>query len=509
MIDLEEVRYTYPEATRPSLDGVDLVVSSGERVVLTGVSGSGKSTMLRVVNGLVPHFYGGRFGGRARVGGVDTRSSSPQSLAANVGTVFQDLPARFLTGTIDDEIAFSLEVARVDPRQMPARVAEITDRMGVARLTDRRLDQLSAGERARLAIAAAAARQPHVLLLDEPVTHIDPAGAMAVVEWIRQLSEEEGMTVLVAEHRLETWQGITNRFVRLRPSGVVATGGPTLDDLGEGTVLGEVGISVAPAELRVRDLRLTFGSVEVLQGVDLDVRPGELLALVGRNGSGKTTLLRCLIGLTRPDGGRISVQGTSIVGRPVGETARTIGYVPQAPSSMLFADSVEDEIALTLRNRGYADSPGAATPWLEAFGLSSLAARYPRDLSAGERQRVALAAVLSGRPSIVLLDEPTLGMDRWRMGWLGRGLERLRQAGCAILVATHDAAFVADYASRAVLLAAGRIAADGDPLEVLHSDPAFAAALSRWRAMREAAAGPDNPGLRVEVQPIEDSDAED
>src|SRR3989304_8803487 len=128
MIDLEEVRYTYPEATRPSLDGVDLVVSSGERVVLTGVSGSGKSTMLRVVNGLVPHFYGGRFGGRARGGGVDTRSSSPQSLAANVGTVFQDLPARFLTGTIDDEIAFSLEVARVEPRPVPARVAEITDR---------------------------------------------------------------------------------------------------------------------------------------------------------------------------------------------------------------------------------------------------------------------------------------------------------------------------------------------------------------------------------------------
>jgi energy-coupling factor transport system ATP-binding protein len=290
---------------------------------------------------------------------------------------------------------------------------------------------------------------------------------------------------------------------------VVATGGQTLDDLGEGVDLGEVGISVAPAELRVRDLLLTFGSVEVLQGVDLDVRPGELLALVGRNGSGKTTLLRCLIGLTRPQGGQISVQGRSIVGRPVGETARTIGYVPQAPSSMLFADSVEDEIALTLRNRGYAASPGAATPWLEAFGLSSLAARYPRDLSAGERQRVALAAVLSGRPSIVLLDEPTLGMDRWRMGWLGRSLERLRQAGCAILVATHDAAFVAEYASRAVLLAAGRIAAAGDPLEVLRTDPAFAAALTRWRAMREAAASRDNLGVRVEVQPIEDSNADD
>ncbi len=504
VIHLEDVRYTYPEAARPSLDGVNLMVSTGERVVLAGVSGSGKSTLLRVVNGLVPHFYGGRFGGRASVAGVDTRNSSPQGLAANVGTVFQDLPARFLTNTIEDEIAFSMEVARVDPRQMPARVAEIAERMGVAALANRRLDQLSAGEQARLAIAAAAARQPRVLLLDEPVTHIDPAGAMAVVEWVRQLSHQEGMTVIVAEHRLEAWHEVMDRLVRLRPNGVVASDGPIFEDHGEGAELGEIEMLGTPAKLRVRDLRLNFGTVKVLQGIDLDVGPGEWLALVGRNGSGKTTLLRCLIGLTRPHGGEISVRGRSIVGRPVGETARTIGYVPQAPSSMLFADSVEDEITLTLRNRGYASSPGAVGPWLEAFGLSSLAARYPRDLSAGERQRVALAAVLSGRPSIVLLDEPTLGMDRWRMGWLGRSLERLRQAGCAIVVATHDAAFVAEYASRAVLLAAGRIAADGDPTAVLRADPAFAAALTRWRATRDAG----EPRV-MEVQPMGNPDADD
>ena len=169
---------------------------------------------------------------------------------------------------------------------------------------------------------------------------------------------------------------------------------------------------------------------------------------------------------------------------------------------MLFADSVEDEVALTLRNRGYAHSPSAVTPWLEGFGLSSLAARYPRDLSAGERQRVALAAVLAGRPSIVLLDEPTLGMDRWRMGLLGRSLERLRQAGCAIVVATHDAAFVAEYASRALLLAAGRIAADGDPRAVLRADPAFDAAFTRWSATRHAA-----ERRPMEVQRMENPDA--
>ena len=485
MISIEAVRYTYPEAPRPALSGIDLTVSAGERVLLAGVSGSGKSTLLRVVNGLVPHFYGGRFGGRALVGGVDTRLSSPQGLAADVGTVFQDLPARFLTGTVEDEIAFSLEVGREEARRIPARVAEIAERMAVSALGDRRLDQLSAGEQARLAIAVAAARRPRVLLLDEPVTHIDPSGAQAVVEWVRQLSHDEGVAVLVAEHRLEVWQVIADRVMRLSQGGLPAVDGPSKSGNGECPELGEIGASVPPAALRLRGLRLRLGRVDVLRGVDLDVRPGELLALVGRNGSGKTTLLRCIMGLTRPGVGEISINGASVNGRSVGEVARTIGYVPQAPSSMLFADSVAEEIGLTLRSRGHDDGPSGVAPWLAAFGLSSLAGRYPRDLSAGERQRVALAAVLAGRPSMVLLDEPTLGMDRPRMGWLGRGLERLRRAGCAIVVATHDASFVAEYASRAVLLAAGRIAAEGRPRVVLEADPAFAGALARWHAGAE------------------------
>jgi energy-coupling factor transport system ATP-binding protein len=486
MIEIEALRYTYPEAKQSSLERVDLRIGTGERVVLAGVSGSGKSTLLRVVNGLVPHFYGGRFGGRALVGGVDTRDSSPHGLAAHVGTVFQDLPARFLTGSVEDEIGFSLEVARVEARRIPARVAQIAERMGVSTLAGRRLERLSAGEQARLAIAAAAARRPRVLLLDEPVTHIDPAGAQAVVEWVRQLSQEDAVTVVVAEHRLEAWQGIADRVVRLDLGGVLAGSGQSSSGDEEGPELDQIVASPAPAALRARSVRLTLGGVGILQGIDIDIRPGELLALVGRNGSGKTTLLRCMIGLTRPEAGEISLNGKSIDGRSVSETARTIGYVPQAPSSMLFADTVADEVGLTLGSRGESDTPSDRARWLAAFGLSALAGRYPRDLSAGERQRLALAAVLAGRPSIVLLDEPTLGMDRRRMAWLGRGLERLRRAGCAIVVATHDAAFVAEYATRAVLLAAGRIAAEGKPGPVLGADPAFAGALARWRA---AAAG--------------------
>jgi energy-coupling factor transport system ATP-binding protein len=211
------------------------------------------------------------------------------------------------------------------------------------------------------------------------------------------------------------------------------------------------------------------------------LEPGELLALVGRNGAGKTTLLRTLVGLQKPDSGSVELGGASTAGRSVTEISRRIGFVPQAPTAMLFADTVEGEILLTLRatDQGL---PSPADAWLEAFGLTALRRRYPRDLSAGERQRLALAAILAGRPPLLLLDEPTLGMDRERLAWLGRLLVGLARAGCAVLVATHDAGFVADYATRAVMLAEGRVVAEGKPTDVLRMDPAFEEAASRWRA---------------------------
>jgi len=481
-LELERVGYTYPEASGPALDGVDLRIGLGEMVLIGGASGSGKSTLLRTANGLVPHFYGGRFGGRATVLGMDTRTTSPQSLAAQVGMVFQDLPARFLTDSVEDEIAFSLELSGAGSRLIPARVEAIAERMGVARLVGRRLEHLSAGEQARLAIAAALARQPRLLLLDEPVTHIDPAGSQAVAAWVRQLSQQEGVTVILAEHRVESWRQMIDRWVRLGVGGRIETDRPP--PAANGNVLQDLQSQLGRIDsksLRARGVHLSLGRRPILRGIDLDLAPGELLALVGRNGSGKTTLLRSLVGLQRPDAGEIDLDGRSVIGRRLSEMVQTIGFVPQSPASMLFAETAEDEITLTLRHRPE-DASAPAAAWLEAFGLSAVRRRYPRDLSAGERQRLALAAILAGRPPVLVLDEPTLGMDRRRLGWLGRLLTELRRAGSAILVATHDPGFVAEHATRALLLEDGRIAAQGQPEDVLRSDPAFADALERWRA---------------------------
>lgn len=480
MISIDRLHYTYPGAGKPALEAIEFQAGPGDRVLVAGVSGSGKSTLLRSINGLVPHFYGGRFGGRVVVDGLDTRVSSPRLLAAKVGTVFQDSQARFLTSSIEEEIGFSLELARVSPGEVRRRAGEIAERMGLGALRSRRLERLSAGERARLGIAAALGRDPAVLVLDEPLTHLDPAGARAVVQWVRDLCRQDGLTAVVAEHRLEWWRGEINRALSLAAGRMDSTGEPGLSPYSYSDV--EIPDAVRPASLRAEDLRVAFNHRPVLEGVNLQVEPGEIVGLIGRNGSGKTTLLRCLTGLQRPDRGEITLDGRSVLESPVVETARRIGYVPQPPSSMLFSETVREEIDLTLQNRPEGGIPQTdVRRWAEALDLVPLWERHPRDLSAGERQRVALAAILVGRPSVVLLDEPTLGMDRGRMTWLGRTLQILRQAGSAIVVATHDADFVAAAATRAVLLDRGHIVAEGRPAEVLGCDPDFAYALEMAR----------------------------
>jgi energy-coupling factor transport system ATP-binding protein len=482
MIRLDGVRYAYPDSERFALEGVDLGVDAGQRVLVAGPSGCGKSTLLRVINGLVPHFYGGRFGGRARIAGIDTRHASPQELAGVVGTVFQDLPARFLTGSVRDEIAFSLELGGVRPGETAAGADEIAERMGLARRNGQSIENLSAGEQARLAMAAAAARRPHVLVLDEPLTHIDPQGARAAIEWVQGLSAQAGTTVVVAEHRVAGWSRICGRTIRMDGAPPQTVSSERADGVPVNRVSG-------PAALRADGLHFAYRRDRVLRGVDLEVRPGELTALIGRNGSGKTTLLRCLVGLEHPQAGRVLLDGRSIAGGSVGEVARRVGYVPQAPSSLLFADTVAAELEMTLRASARNGAAGSIHPWLEAFGLNHLAQRYPRDLSAGERQRVALAAILAASPPLLLLDEPTLGMDRRRMDWLGRLLRRLCAAGAGVLVATHDPAFVAVHADRALLLADGGVQAEGKPSAVLAADPAYAEFADPWPVEQVEAAG--------------------
>ena len=442
---LERVTYTYPGAARPALADVSLRVEPGEFVVLAGGSGSGKSTLLRAAAGLVPHFHGGEFAGRLVAGGLDSREHGPAELSAVAGSLFQDPETQVVMGTVRAELAFPLENRGWGAAAVARGVEEAALALGVAGLLDRSTHELSGGELQRVALGAALAGRPRLLLLDEPTSQLDPVAGDELLGVLRRVNEEWGTAVVLAEHRLERCLAAADRVIALEdgavtidadPRGFLEQAPPALQTPGArlfaaaGLTPPPVAVKDARAALRARGLGGTAEAGPVAEppaprraaaapppalasgrraegprprspssasgsrsragprccaGVDLALAPGERVALMGRNGAGKSTLLRLAAGLTQPTRGRI-------------ERGGRVSLLLQNPGDYLVAERVGEEL------------PAAA---LEAAGLGALADRHPRDLSGGQRQRLALAIVLQGEPpAVVCLDEPTRGMDR-------------------------------------------------------------------------------------------------
>jgi energy-coupling factor transporter ATP-binding protein EcfA2 len=426
----------------------------------------------------VPQFHGGRISGRATVAGLDTFRTPIARLARHAGLVFQDVETQSVYGTVEREIAFGLENLGLPRAEMRTRVDEMMARFNIEGLRGRRLETLSGGERQRVALASVLALRPELVALDEPTSQLDPEGAAAVVAACRSLADS-GHAVVVAEHRFEAMLPAADRILRL------ADGRTVEDDAGSlaATRVSRPRTSAAGAVAWSLDAVDAGPAGEpVVRGVSLSGRAGEVVALVGPNGSGKTTLLRTLAGLVAPLAGEVE--------RPGGRTA----YLPQNPGALLHLPTVRAEVELTLRRTtGSAASPGsgaaprqpsgaasgagsgaasgAADATLAAFGLLPLADRYPRDLSSGERQRAALAATLAGGPSLLLLDEPTRGMDVAARRMLVEAVRGLADRGAAAVLATHDTELAAELADRTVSLAGGRATepAGGGATERRHS----------------------------------------
>jgi energy-coupling factor transport system ATP-binding protein len=510
------VSYWYPESRAPALDRIDLRIERGDRLLVAGLSGAGKSTLLRVLNGLVPHFYGGRFGGEARIAGCEVRRCGPMRLAEHVGMVFQEPQSRFLSSAVEDELAFGLEISGLDSGEIRRRVAEVIERLDLRALMGRRLDRLSTGEQARVAIASALARRPALLALDEPTTELDPVAAQEMVTWLDALSREHGLTVVAAEHRLGRWLEAIEGLAYLEPGGRLAAVGRPEDVLQQmpyadppteaarrlgldgaidraGLVRALQGLpgpaavagpSAGEPRLSVRGLTFAYNRHLALDEVDLELASGQVVGLVGRNGSGKTTFLRCVMGLEQPASGGILLDGFPVRGMSVAERARRMGFVSQVPGSMLFAESVKAELEFTLKSHGLLGRPPVDPDGLlESLGLTEVRGAYPRDLSAGQRQRAALAAVMVTRPSVLLLDEPTLGMDPLAQADLRRLIRDRAADGAGVLVASHDVEFIAAVADRVVVLHGGRVAAEGPTDETLFTQPGFRTALQTLTGM--------------------------
>jgi energy-coupling factor transport system ATP-binding protein len=513
VISLEGVTYTYPDTAQPVLRDVSLHLPAGSLTLVAGPSGSGKSTLLRCLNGLVPHFTGGTLVGRLRVAGLDPVRATPAAMSRRVAFVFQEPAAQFVVDRVEDEVAFALENAGLPRAAMEARVAEALEQLRLTPLRRRRLSTLSGGEQQRVALAAALALRPEVLVLDEPTSELDPAGAGELLESVVRLREEQGLTVVLAEHRLERLLPLADRLLYLRAAGAPPLVGtlagvlPHLEQVPPVVALGRrlgwtpLPLTVeearphmphleprppappapGPVRLAAHDLHVALDGHPILKGVSLTLRAGEISVLVGPNGAGKTTLLRALVGLVRPRRGEVRVEGTPIAGRSVAEICRRVGYLPQDPNALLFAETVEEELRVTLQNHGLdaAAAPVAPRALLAELGLAEKAGAYPRDLSAGERQRVALGAILVTQPRTLLLDEPTRGLDAAAKARLASLLERWRAEGRAVLLVTHDVELAARVADRVLLMEGGQITAQGRPAELLTAGSPFAPQLAR------------------------------
>jgi energy-coupling factor transporter ATP-binding protein EcfA2 len=485
----EGTGFAYPDGP-VALRDIDLDVAAGELVLVIGGSGSGKSTLLRCANGLVPHSSGGRFSGSVRVGDRSTRTHRPRELADLVGFVHQDPEAQFVVDHVETDLAFVLENLGTDARAMRRRVEEVLDALAIAHLRDRSPATLSGGERQRCAIAGALASAPAILVLDEPTSQLDPQGADDVLAALARLNADLGTTIVLAEHRLERAAPLADRAVLVSGGSIAATGTPgaVLADY-EGappvTHLGRL-LGWDPLPLTVRDARAhaaagapplappapsspahgptviharglsaAIDGHPVLQRIDLELAQGEIVALLGRNGSGKTTLLRTLAGLLAAAGGTIERA-----------QATRVAYVPQDPNSLLFASTVAEELTATLRLLDRRD-PAAVELWLRRLHLVDARDRHPRSLSGGERQRVAIAAVAVGGAEVLLLDEPTRGMDAMSRAALEAAIRAHAEQGGTVVLATHDVELAARSASRAIVIGDGDIVADGPAREVL------------------------------------------
>lgn len=512
MISLRGVCFRYRDAPAPSLVDVDLEIGRGEFAVVMGASGSGKTTLAKCLNRTVPAFQGGAFSGAICIDGRDVRDAGVADLAGLVGFVSQDFEAQLFASSVAEEAAFGLEQFGVDGAQIRVRVAESLRAVGLDGFERRDPGGLSGGEKQRLAIAAVLALRPKVLVFDEPTTDLDPLGKIEVFDALAAL-RREGLTIVLVEHEIAAAER-ADRLVLMEGGRIVADDRPerllpdvgrlerlgvrpadldrvaralaatgrfaSLDDAARalrerGVVPSAPAASVAtPREPLLEVDRVSFAydrGPRALSEVSVTLGAGEFVAVIGQNGSGKSTLARHLNGLLRPAGGTVRLRGADMRAMPLDRIAREVGYVFQNPDQQIFAGTVRDEVSFGLRNAGM--TPGEverrAAEALAAVGLSGREDEDPFLLGKGHREQLAVASVLAMRPAVLILDEPTTGLDYPEQRRMLELLRRLHGGGMSIVVITHSPWVVAEYARRGVLMRGGRIEFDG-PLRDLFAE---------------------------------------
>jgi energy-coupling factor transport system ATP-binding protein len=508
MIKFSNVSLIYPQSTKTILEDLSCEIEEGEMVLVMGHTGSGKSSLLRLINGLVPHHTGGILAGDISVDGISTRAVKPGALAHLVGIVGQNPVNGFVTDIVEEELAFGMEALNFPADVMRKRVEEVLDLLSLSAIRDRSISTLSGGEQQRVAIAAALVMHPKVLVLDEPTSALDPIAAEEVLSVLHRLVHDLSVTVIIAEHRLERVIQFVDRIILIQGDGETSIGNadeilqradlvPPIIRLARALNLSEIGRSVREVRRLTTDLRenvvahpeqhnslnksvievdslaLAYNKKEALKKVSTEVKAGEIVALMGRNGAGKSSLLETIVGVSEPDSGSVLVNGVDPATLRGRDRRTAIGYVPQEPSDLLYLQSVKQECESADKENEIA--LGATFEFLNRLVPNISENTHPHDLSEGQRLALVLSIVLSSNPKVLVLDEPTRGLDYQAKALFSLALKEFAQKfNSPVLLATHDVELVAELADRVIFLAEGEIVADGRTLEVLLSSPAFA-----------------------------------
>lgn len=537
LVEIKNLTYSYPGSRKPALSGVNLEVKPGEFVLIAGLTGSGKSTLCRAMNGLVPHFYGGRISGSVSVAGISTMDAEVGELARHVGFVFQDPEAQLILEDPESEIAFGLENIGVDPEQGFKRIEEVIATLRLGPLRHKCITELSGGEKQKIAFASVLVMQPDIIVLDEPTSQLDPVSAEDFLLTLRSLNSDLGIAVVLAEHRIERCFHLADKIVILDDGKVLFSG--SAEDLAEGGIAN--GMSLLPPiakpfveagwkripftvregrillssmngcgtgvssggvpssrdktlqkferkrekhrkelisqepVVRVENLWHSYGGgIPSLCGIDVEFATGDIVAVIGENGSGKTTLVKAIAGILKPARGKIVLKGRNIEEMDRREISAICGMVMQNPEAHLISRTPRVELELTCEAAGLKREEAARriSKTLEVLGIETLSSTPTEELSCGQRELVAIASVIVRDPDLLILDEPTRGLDpsvKERLAFL---LAKRKEQGKTTIVVTHDLEFVAEFSDRVIMLAGGRLVTQGEMREVL-SDSIF------------------------------------
>ncbi|WP_321507583.1 energy-coupling factor transporter ATPase [uncultured Methanoregula sp.] len=480
MIELEQVSYIYPHTVQKALNNLSFSLPRGKCVLVTGPSGAGKTTLCLASAGVLHHEYGGKKEGRVTLGGRDISTySSLSEVARTIGIVFDDAEAQMIFTTVEEEILSALEYRGLAAEVVEDRLAAIMEKTHLTELRHRSPHHLSGGQKQRVALAATLALGNDILILDEPTSELDERATTRIVDILRTL-KKEGTTILLIEHKFGHFKDIVDTLVVMENGMIRAEGSPdnVLADerMGKIVIADFSGIRTAGAEqnagsvpdknpapgmvVSVKDLVYSYEKLRALDSINLEIAAGEFVAIVGENGSGKTTLVKHFNGLLLPESGTVTIAGTDTRLSSTTELSRLVGLVFQNPDHMFFADTVFEEVAFGPRNLNLADSDAIIRSALDEVNLGHTRDLYPRWLSRGERQRLAIACVIAMQPRIIILDEPTTGLDGNEARQVMTVLKKLQKKGHTIIIITHNKEIAENCADRILRMESGRIISD-------------------------------------------------